>query len=65
MDVLGVAEVQPQDDFFDLGGHSLIAVELIEHIKNQTGVGLTLNDLHRAPTVATLVDEILRRVGEA
>lgn len=58
VEALGVSEVQPDDDFFDLGGHSLIAIDVIDQVKKQTGVGLQFSDLQRARTVASLTDLI-------
>jgi hypothetical protein len=32
-DILGVSDVMPEDNFFDLGGHSLLLTRLMFHIK--------------------------------
>src|SRR5262249_2564344 len=45
IDVLGVERVGLDDNFFDLGGHSLIAVALIARINNQLGCRLSLRDV--------------------
>ncbi|MGC4059582.1 MAG: amino acid adenylation domain-containing protein [Aquabacterium sp.] len=37
-ELLEVAEVSPQDNFFDLGGHSLLAMRAIGQIADATGV---------------------------
>ncbi|MFF1380618.1 amino acid adenylation domain-containing protein [Streptomyces sp. NPDC058308] len=52
--VLGVDEVGIDDDFFDLGGHSLPAAKLITHIREQLGATVSLGALYQAPTVAAL-----------
>jgi amino acid adenylation domain-containing protein len=50
--VLGVESVGIEDDFFDLGGHSLAAVQAILRIKTEFGVEAPVRpvDLMRSPT---------------
>lgn len=48
--VLKLDEVGADESFFDLGGHSLMAMKLIEHIDRALGRRLTLGELHHAPT---------------
>jgi acyl carrier protein len=65
VEALGVSEVQPDDDFFDLGGHSLIAIDVIDQVQKLTGVELRFSDLQRARTMASLTDLIAREMKEA
>lgn len=58
-ELLGVAQVGAEDSFFDLGGHSLVAVRLFSTMKRLWGVDLPISALFEAPTIrklATLVD---------
>ncbi len=53
-DCLGVAQVEVADDFFQLGGHSLIAVQVMARLAQETGQRLPLATLFEHPTVEKL-----------
>ena len=53
-DVLEVDEVAPEDNFFDLGGHSLAASKLVAAVSAALSSSLTVLDLFDAPTVRSL-----------
>ncbi|MDT0547552.1 beta-ketoacyl synthase N-terminal-like domain-containing protein [Streptomyces lonegramiae] len=58
--VLGVPEVRPDDSFFALGGHSLVASQVMVRIRERFDVRVSLGDLLEAETLAgmaELVDE--------
>jgi aryl carrier-like protein len=47
-------EVGVHDDFFQLGGHSLGAVELISELRRSQGLAIDLLALFGRPTIAAL-----------
>ncbi|BFV59628.1 type I polyketide synthase [Kitasatospora sp. CMC57] len=53
-DLLGIQQVGIQDSFFDLGGNSLIAIQLVSTVNARLGSRLTLGDLYEGLTVAHL-----------
>ncbi|HEY8922775.1 MAG TPA: amino acid adenylation domain-containing protein [Polyangia bacterium] len=46
------------DDFFDVGGHSLLCVMLIAEIKKELGVQLPFSQVLRSPTIAGLAEVV-------
>ena len=53
-ELLGLSEVGLEDDFFDLGGQSLIVARLFSKIKKTYGVSLGLSVLFEARTIRQL-----------
>ncbi len=50
-ELLGVEKVGVEDSFFDLGGHSLIAVRLFAMVKRAYAVDFPISILFEAPTI--------------
>lgn len=55
-ELLEVAPIGVDDDFFDLGGHSMLAVRMVSLVQQRTGMTLPLAALFRKPTIAELAD---------
>ncbi|WP_329176898.1 amino acid adenylation domain-containing protein [Streptomyces sp. NBC_01477] len=55
--------VSVHDDFFQLGGNSLIAVALVKRINEAFGCGLPPQVLFEAPTVAKLAEAVSARAA--
>jgi amino acid adenylation domain-containing protein len=60
-DVNGIEMVGIQDNFFALGGTSLLATQLSTRIIEEFAVQITLKDIFIHPTVMTLAEEIRKR----
>jgi aryl carrier-like protein len=52
--VLGVERVGVRDNFFDVGGHSLLMVEVQGRLRGEVGREVTLIELFQYPTIDTL-----------
>ncbi|WP_028805848.1 phosphopantetheine-binding protein, partial [Streptomyces sp. 142MFCol3.1] len=60
--VLGLDKVGVEDNFFDLGGHSILAVRLISRLQAEYDLDLPVRVAFERPTVAQLAVEIEDRV---
>jgi amino acid adenylation domain-containing protein len=56
--VLGLGTVGILDNFFDLGGHSLKATQVVSRIHRELGVEIALREIFNHPTIAELAMEI-------
>ncbi|HYF63260.1 MAG TPA: SDR family oxidoreductase, partial [Herpetosiphonaceae bacterium] len=57
--VLGIDEIGIHDNFFDLGGNSLIALQLIARLKKEFKTQVPAVAIFEAPTVSALVQYLL------
>src|SRR5262249_44572553 len=60
-EVLGVERVGRHDNFFDLGGDSIVAVRVVSRLRQTLKVDVPVRAVFTAPTVA----ELATRVGQA
>jgi amino acid adenylation domain-containing protein len=56
--VLGVKEVGPEDDFFTLGGHSILAVRLASRIEEEFGVDFGIVKIFENPTISSMAQAV-------
>ena len=57
--LLGVQHVGSHDNFFALGGHSLVAAQLTAHISALLQVALPLRQIFQTPTLTALAQAVL------
>ncbi len=62
--ILGVERVGLNDNFFLIGGHSLLAVQAHRSLKADVAPDLTITDIYRFPTVSGLAEHLSNR-GQA
>jgi myxalamid-type nonribosomal peptide synthetase MxaA len=63
IDILGLKELSVDDDFFALGGHSLLVAQLIARIRDAFFIELPVSSLFKSPTfyeIAEAIDSILQ-----
>jgi amino acid adenylation domain-containing protein len=61
--LLGHHSFGPQDNFFRIGGHSLLAVQAISRLRSAFAAKLTIKDFFEAPVVRRLAARIETRAG--
>jgi acyl carrier protein len=61
--LLKLASIDPRDNIFLAGGHSMLAMQLVLRIRQTFGVKLALRQVFEAPTVAGLTAEVERRTA--
>ncbi len=64
-EVLGVQTSYPDDDFFEVGGHSLLAARLLSRIEAAFAKRVTMAELFSEPTLAGLVRRLENQVTDA
>lgn len=62
-EVLGVGEVGRTDDFFALGGNSLIATQVVAAINDRLSTTVPVRWIFEAPTVAALAERVEQQPG--
>ncbi|NYE31251.1 amino acid adenylation domain-containing protein, partial [Rhodanobacter sp. K2T2] len=57
-DLLGLSVVGRHAGFFEIGGHSLLAVQMLGRVCDRFGCSVAMSRLFAAPTVALLAEEV-------
>lgn len=57
-ELLGLERVSVDDNFFDLGGHSLVASQVVSRIRDELQIDMMLSRFFTRPTVAGLAEQI-------
>jgi amino acid adenylation domain-containing protein len=57
-DILGISRIGIHDNFFDMGGHSLLAIRLVQRVEKALGVSMPVTVLFKAPTIAEMALQI-------
>jgi amino acid adenylation domain-containing protein len=60
-EILGVDRPGVRDNFFDLGGHSLLLIRVHAMLRKELDAGIAVIDLFRYPTIETLAGWLERR----
>jgi acyl transferase domain-containing protein/acyl carrier protein len=64
-EVLGIDQVGIHDNFFDLGGHSLMALQVLSRLRRAFQVEMSVRVFFEAPTVAGLAEAIAKAKDQA
>jgi acyl-coenzyme A synthetase/AMP-(fatty) acid ligase/acyl carrier protein len=64
-EVLGIARIDVDESFFDLGGHSLHAGQIVTRVMDVYRVLVSLRDLFDRPTVAAMAESVRSEMTRA
>jgi L-aminoadipate-semialdehyde dehydrogenase len=57
--------ITAENDFFDLGGHSILAQQMLLDVRRQIGANVSINKLYENPSLAGFSSEVDRQLGLA
>jgi thioesterase domain-containing protein len=63
-ELLGGVPIGVTDNFFRVGGHSLLAVSMVDRLESELGISAGIADVLRAPTVRSLCALLRERPGD-
>lgn len=53
---MGIDDIGPHDNFFELGDHSLLATRVLARIREKFGVEMSLRAILEYPTISHLAE---------
>jgi len=59
--LLGIQQIGIHDNFFDLGGHSLIAIQVMSRLREAFRVDVPLRSIFETPTIAELASVVAQK----
>ena len=62
--LLGIEKVGLEDNFFDVGGHSLLLIQLHGRLCEELGANVLIIDVFQHPTVASMAELLQRDEGD-
>jgi amino acid adenylation domain-containing protein len=62
-EVLGIDQIGIEDDFFSLGGSSLLVTRVIARIRQHYDLAIPVRDFFANPTIASIANQLQRRLG--
>ena len=62
---LGISEIGVDEDFFEVGGHSLLAVRIQADLQDAFGIHISVAEFLEQPTIAGIANCIVRRKAES
>lgn len=63
-EVLGIDEVGIDDNFYDIGGHSLAVIQVHNKLKETLGIDFSITVLFQLPTIRLLAEHIMKDEDE-
>lgn len=64
MEILGIKRVSINDNFFEIGGSSLLAVKMFSKIRKAWGIKLSLGLLHHAKTIEKIAAIVINKAHD-
>jgi len=64
-ELFGIEHIQSSDDFFELGGNSLLAIQLMTRIREHFNIELNIENMFDEPTVGGVTKQVQASLGDS